>query len=87
VLREAYLALQDDATSAHFASDFDPATQSCAGTANTPGACKGDSPWTPGFSSWIAATMNPRPPATPAQQPPASPTGPVIRPTPDATAP
>jgi secreted trypsin-like serine protease len=43
VLKEAYLALQDDAVCADFAPDFDAATQTCAGTPNTAGACKGDS--------------------------------------------
>lgn len=43
VLKEAYLALQTDDTCAAFAPDFDPATQTCAGTPNTAGACKGDS--------------------------------------------
>jgi secreted trypsin-like serine protease len=43
VLKEAYLALQGDDVCAHFARDFDAATQTCAGTANTAGACKGDS--------------------------------------------
>ncbi len=43
VLKEAYLQLQSDQTCAAFAPDFDPDTQTCAGTANTAGACKGDS--------------------------------------------
>jgi hypothetical protein len=43
VLKEAYLALQGDDTCAAFAPDFDPVTQTCAGTPNTAGACKGDS--------------------------------------------
>jgi secreted trypsin-like serine protease len=43
VLQEAYLELQDDDLCAAFAPGFDPATQTCAGTANTAGACKGDS--------------------------------------------
>jgi secreted trypsin-like serine protease len=43
LLKEAYLQIQDDDTCAHFARGFDPATQTCAGTANTAGACKGDS--------------------------------------------
>jgi secreted trypsin-like serine protease len=43
LLKEAYLEIQDDPTCAHFAPGFDAATQTCAGTANTAGACKGDS--------------------------------------------
>jgi secreted trypsin-like serine protease len=43
VLKEAYLELQSDETCAAIVPDFDPATQTCAGTANTAGACKGDS--------------------------------------------
>jgi hypothetical protein len=43
VLKEAWLALQDDATCDHFAPGFDTATQTCAGTPDTAGVCKGDS--------------------------------------------
>ena len=43
VLKEAWLALQDDPTCEHFAPGFDAATQTCAGTPNTAGVCKGDS--------------------------------------------
>ena len=44
VLQEAYLALQDDDVCAAFAGDdYDPATQTCAGTPGTAGACHGDS--------------------------------------------
>jgi secreted trypsin-like serine protease len=44
VLKEAYLALQDDDVCASFAGDdYDPATQTCAGTPETAGACHGDS--------------------------------------------
>jgi secreted trypsin-like serine protease len=43
VLKEAYLQLQSDATCAAIEPDFDPATQTCAGTEDTAGACHGDS--------------------------------------------
>ncbi|HEX5619113.1 MAG TPA: serine protease [Solirubrobacteraceae bacterium] len=43
VLKEAYLELQSDETCAAILPEFDPATQTCAGTPNTAGACKGDS--------------------------------------------
>ena len=43
VLQEAYLELRDDQTCAAFASDFDPATQTCAGTPEQAGVCHGDS--------------------------------------------
>jgi secreted trypsin-like serine protease len=43
VLKEAYLALQDDETCASFAEGFDASTQTCAGTPQTSGACHGDS--------------------------------------------
>ena len=44
VLQEAYLALQDDDVCAAFAgADYDPSTQTCAGTPDTSGACHGDS--------------------------------------------
>jgi trypsin len=44
VLQEAYLALQDDDVCAAFAGgDYDPATQTCAGTPDIAGACHGDS--------------------------------------------
>jgi secreted trypsin-like serine protease len=43
VLQEAYLELQGDDVCAAFAPDFDAATQTCAGTPQTSGACHGDS--------------------------------------------
>jgi secreted trypsin-like serine protease len=43
VLKEAYLQLQSDDTRAAIVPGFDPTTQTCAGTADTAGACKGDS--------------------------------------------
>jgi hypothetical protein len=43
VLQEAMLAIQKDDVCAGFAEGFDPATQTCAGTPNTSGACHGDS--------------------------------------------
>jgi secreted trypsin-like serine protease len=43
VLKEAYLQLQSDATCAAIVPEFDPGTQTCAGTEDTAGACKGDS--------------------------------------------
>jgi secreted trypsin-like serine protease len=43
VLQDAYLELQSDGLCAQAAPGFDAATQTCAGTANTSGACKGDS--------------------------------------------
>lgn len=43
VLQEAYLELRDDQTCAAFATDFDPATQTCAGTPEQAGVCHGDS--------------------------------------------
>lgn len=43
VLKEAYLVLQSDETCAAIVPGFDPDTQTCAGTPNTAGACKGDS--------------------------------------------
>jgi secreted trypsin-like serine protease len=43
VLKDAWLALQDDDTCKNFAPGFDVATQTCAGTPNTAGVCKGDS--------------------------------------------
>jgi secreted trypsin-like serine protease len=43
LLKEAFLEIQDDDTCAFFARGFDPATQTCAGTKDTAGACKGDS--------------------------------------------
>lgn len=43
LLKEAWLALQSDDTCAAFAPGFDAATQTCAGTPETSGACKGDS--------------------------------------------
>jgi secreted trypsin-like serine protease len=43
ILQEAYLALQDDDTCAAFAPGYDAATQTCAGTPDTAGACHGDS--------------------------------------------
>jgi secreted trypsin-like serine protease len=42
-LQEAFLALQKDEECAKWAPDFDPASQTCAGTQNAAGACKGDS--------------------------------------------
>jgi secreted trypsin-like serine protease len=43
LLKEAYLEIQDDDTCAFCARGFDAATQTCAGTKDTAGACKGDS--------------------------------------------
>lgn len=43
VLQEAYLELRDAQTCAAFTSDFDPATQTCAGTPDKAGVCHGDS--------------------------------------------
>ena len=43
LLKEAYLELQDDETCGQYAPGFDAATQTCAGTKNAAGACKGDS--------------------------------------------
>jgi secreted trypsin-like serine protease len=43
VLQEAYLELQTGDRCAMFAPGFDPATQTCAGTFQTAGACHGDS--------------------------------------------
>jgi hypothetical protein len=43
VLQEAMLAIQKDDVCAAFADGFDAATQTCAATPNTAGACHGDS--------------------------------------------
>jgi len=43
VLKEAYLELQSDETCADIVPEFDPATQTCAGTYEKAGACHGDS--------------------------------------------
>ena len=43
VLQEAMLAIQQPEVCAAFAEGFDAATQTCAGTPNTSGACHGDS--------------------------------------------
>jgi secreted trypsin-like serine protease len=43
VLKEAYLELQSDDTCAAIVPNYDPETQTCAGTEDTAGACKGDS--------------------------------------------
>jgi secreted trypsin-like serine protease len=43
MLQEAYLELQPDALCADVAPGFDAATQTCAGTPDSAGACKGDS--------------------------------------------
>ena len=43
VLKEAYLELQSDETCGDIVPNYDPETQTCAGTADTAGACKGDS--------------------------------------------
>jgi secreted trypsin-like serine protease len=43
VLKEAYLELQSDETCGAIVSNYDPETQTCAGTEDTAGACHGDS--------------------------------------------
>src|SRR4051812_47302166 len=43
VLKEAYLELQSDQTCADIVDDYNPATQTCAGTFEKAGACHGDS--------------------------------------------
>jgi secreted trypsin-like serine protease len=43
VLKEAYLELQSDQTCADIVDDYDPGTQTCAGTFEKAGACHGDS--------------------------------------------
>ena len=43
VLKEAYLELQSDQTCADIVDDYDPETQTCAGTFEKAGACHGDS--------------------------------------------
>jgi hypothetical protein len=43
VLQEAFIAIQDEATCAGVAADFDAETQTCAGTYAVAGVCHGDS--------------------------------------------
>jgi hypothetical protein len=43
VLQDAFLAVQDDDVCQDFDPSFDPNTQTCAGTPNVAGVCRGDS--------------------------------------------
>jgi hypothetical protein len=43
LLQDAFVAVQDDAVCADFDPTYDPNTQTCAGTPNVAGVCRGDS--------------------------------------------